>query len=169
MSELTAREKAVLDEYASNGMVGVKAWLAIFPDVTYTAANSGAMRLLATPEAHAYLAAKRAPSSSAHLMDEIERRQFLADVVRQDPRNAIRDKPHLVQKIKVTRRIDGEGNAVETMELTLPDKLAAIKADDEFSGAAASRRSKEATTPAPEIDSMLGALMGLADGAETAD
>ena len=154
----------VLDEYAKNGRSGVKAWQSVFPDASYQVASNQASELIRSSEAIQYLAEKRAPASTVHLMDEIERRQFLADVVRQDPRNAINEKPHLVQKIKVTRRMDGEGNTVETMELTLPDKLAAIRAHDEFSGAAASRRSKEASTPAPEIDSMLSALMGLLDG-----
>lgn len=87
-----------------------------------------------------------------------ERRQFLADTVRANPRTVMEDKPHLAQAVTVTRRILDSGEVEEKVQVKLPDKLKALALDAQMTGEMVP---VQGGTASP-IASALDALMGLA-------
>lgn len=161
---LSPRHKAVLEEYLVNGNKGAKAWQKVHPDTPLEHCASNMSLLLRRDDAQNYINEIRGAPVAAKLMDVIQRRKLLAEIAMTDPRRALTDAPHIVQRVKVTRRITAEGETEETMDVHLPNKIQAIQLDDVLSGDAVARSkggAEEGSLPA--VDGILAGLLGVTD------
>jgi hypothetical protein len=97
-----------------------------------------------------------------------ERRQFLADLVRVNPRDAMDLQPHLVQQVTVTRRTLEDGSTEEKVAVKLGDKLKAIQLDAVLAGEYKETKVVEVGQIA-DLDNALERLLGLTDGSDADD
>lgn len=158
--------EAFAAEYLSNGGNGARAVLKVWPETSYTVAKDKAANLLASSEVKELLARKCEVASLAATLSLAEKREFLADLVRADPRKVLASKPHLAQEVKVSRRILESGEVEETVVIKLPSKIQALTLDSKLAGELVDKMELGPLTP---IDSGLDRLMGLADGRDEAE
>lgn len=90
-----------------------------------------------------------------------EKRKFLADLVRANPRSVMDGNSHLVQSMTLTRKINESGEVEERVTVKIPDKLKAIQLDSMLTGELKGNGDEVGEALAPLADG-LKALMGLA-------
>lgn len=133
MDCLSDFERQFCKAYLVNG-VGVRAYLAVRPNTKNATARNYASTLLA--KAHIKKEVKRLRDEQfiASILSMEEKRQFLADLTRADPRTVLESKPHLAQAVTITRRTRGNGDVEEVIRVKLGDKLRAIELDARLAG-----------------------------------
>lgn len=125
---MTAKHRQFIRHYLEGGNA-TEAMVKTFPDLDRKQAGSLAGRWLALPEVQGEIALAQDAAQALNVLSAAERREWIAKLVRADPRHALEKTPELVQSVEVTRRILDSGEVEEKAKIKLPDKLRAIEVD----------------------------------------
>lgn len=156
MEHLNYWEKRFCEEYAANGGKGPQAYQAARPEAAMSTCKTESCRTLQKPHIQARIKELRRKLVVSSFLTMEERRQFLADTVRANPRTVMEDKPHLAQAVTVTRRILDTGEVEEKVQIKLADKLKAIALDAQMSGELAPAQAGNASPIASALDALMG-------------
>lgn len=107
------------------GKNGTEAYRKAFPDSSYETAMSGASTILRYPKISARIAFLQSKTAEKSVLSAIERREWLADLVR-TPADRINGSSPLCAGVKPLK--DGQ------VQYLVPDKVAALKLDALLSG-----------------------------------
>ena len=147
-------------EYFRNGGNATRAMGVVFPAMAEASLQTHGIKMLDTEEVKEELRALRGASVVGFLSME-EKRKFLADLVRANPRSVMDGNSHLVQSMTLTRKINDSGEVEERVTVKIPDKLKAIQLDSMLTGELKGNGDEVGEALAPLADG-LKALMGLA-------
>lgn len=153
---MTYWEKRFCEEYASNGGNAVKAYQMARPQAALSSCKTEGARTLKKDGVMEYIEQVRKKMVVSSFLTTEERRQFLADTVRANPRTVMEDKPHLAQAVTVTRRILETGEVEEKVQIKLADKLKALALDAAMSGELAPAQAGNASPIASALDVLMG-------------
>lgn len=158
---MTASDRRFIKAYLDNGGNALAAYKVAFPDRQGSDENLGASAVRVRDKPWVQAEIKRALGSESVpvFLTLADKRQFMRDLVTQDVRTALAQKPHLVQRLKVRERVMEDGTVERTTEITLPDKLRAVELDAKLAG---ELRERVELGPIGPMDAALDSLLGLA-------
>lgn len=148
------------EAYHRNGGNAARAMGEVAPYLAESSLNAHGANLLAREEVQRELRELSALQVVGFLSME-EKRKFLADLVRANPRSVMDGNSHLVQSMTLTRKINEAGEVEERVTVKIPDKLKAIQLDSMLTGELKGNGDEVGEALAPLADG-LKALMGLA-------
>ena len=121
------------------GDTAADAYAAAYPNAARTSSGKQASKLLANPEVQeeiGRLREKADPHGGSAVMTLVEKRSFLARIVRARPA-LLEEDSDLWQSVKRTK---------DSIELKLPDKLSALSRDSDLAGEGADATATDALT-----------------------
>lgn len=125
---MTTEQRKFVDAFLETGSAR-EAVLKMFPDMTLKEAGQRGAYLYSIPVVKEEIRLAEQAARVVSTLTAKERREWVADLVRIDPRKALAEKPHLVNSVDVTRRILETGEVEERVRIKLPDKLRALEVD----------------------------------------
>lgn len=147
------------EEYAHNGGNAARAMGVVCPNMAESSLLANGGEMVARAEVQRELRAIRSQTVMGTLSME-EKRKFLADLVRANPRSVMDGNSPLVQSMTLTRKINESGEVEERVTVKIPDKLKAIQLDSMLTGELRGNGDEVGEALAPLADG-LKALMGL--------
>lgn len=148
------------EEYVNNGGNAVRAMGFVCPALAESSLQANAGDMLTRDEVQREIRALRTQTVMGTLTME-EKRKFLADLVRANPRSVMDGYSPLAQSMTLTRKINESGEVEERVTVKIPDKLKAIQLDSMLTGELRGNGDEVGEALAPLADG-LKALMGLA-------
>lgn len=125
---MTTEQRRFVDAYLETRSAKL-AMMKLYPDMDPKAAGIRGHRHLSNECVRAEIGHAEQAARVVSTLTAMERREWIADLVRVDPRKALTTSPHLVQSVDVTRRILETGEVEERVKIKMPDKLRAIEVD----------------------------------------
>lgn len=164
---MTTEQRKFIDAYLETRSPR-KAMLLLYPEMDPKEAGEVGARYLRNERVKDEINLAEEASRVVSTLTAMERREWIADLVRVDVRKAHTLKPHVIQSYKATRRILETGEVEETLTVKLPDKLRAIEVDAKLDSMAVSS-DDETGLLLDGLAELMGVTVALAPSIEQAD